>query len=181
VRKARPDAYVDLSGIAQGFGADRVAAALEARGFGDFLVDVSGEVRAQGVNAEGVPWRIGIERPDAPDRMPHLVVPLAGQALATSGDYRNWFEHDGRRYSHEIDPALGAPVTHRLASVSVVHADCALADAWATALFVLGPERGLAAAEREGLAAYFITRAPGGFVEHQTPAFAALGGRPTAG
>jgi thiamine biosynthesis lipoprotein len=113
--------------------------------------------------------------------MPHLVVPLAGQALATSGDYRNWFEHDGRRYSHEIDPALGAPVTHRLASVSVVHADCALADAWATALFVLGPERGLAAAEREGLAAYFITRAPGGFVEHQTPAFAALGGRPTAG
>jgi thiamine biosynthesis lipoprotein len=180
-RKARPDAYVDLSGIAQGFGADRVAAALEAHGFGDFLVDVSGEVRAQGVNAEGVPWRIGIERPDAPDRMPHLVVPLAGQALATSGDYRNWFEHDGRRYSHEIDPALGAPVTHRLASVSVVHADCALADAWATALFVLGPERGLAAAEREGLAAYFITRAPGGFVEHQTPAFAALGGRPTAG
>jgi thiamine biosynthesis lipoprotein len=181
VRKARPDAYVDLSGIAQGFGADRVAAALEARGFGDFLVDVSGEVRARGVNADGVPWRIGVERPDAPDRMPHLVVPLAGRALATSGDYRNWFEHDGRRYSHEIDPALGAPVTHRLASVSVVHADCALADAWATALFVLGPERGYATAERERLAAYFIVRAPGAFVEHQTPAFAALGGHPAAG
>jgi thiamine biosynthesis lipoprotein len=181
VRKARPDAYVDLSGIAQGFGADRAAAALEASGFGDFLVDVSGEVRARGVNADGVPWRIGIERPDAPGRMPHLIVPLTGRALATSGDYRNWFEHDGRRYSHEIDPALGAPVTHRLASVSVVHADCALADAWATALFVLGPDQGHATAERERLAAYFIVRAPGGLVERQTSAFSALGARPAQG
>ena len=182
VRKARPDAYVDFSGIAQGYGADQVAAALEARGFGDFLVDVSGEVRARGVNADGVPWRIGIERPDAPGRTPHFVVPLTDRVLATSGDYRNWFEHDGRRYSHEIDPAIGAPVTHRLASVSVVHADCALADAWATALFVLGPDKGPALAEAQGLAAHFIVREwGGGFVDRRSPAFAALGGSPARG
>jgi FAD:protein FMN transferase len=176
VRKARPDAYADLSGIAQGYGADRIAALLESRGFGDYLVEVSGEVRAKGVNADGVPWRIGIERPDAPDRTPHLVLPLADRALATSGDYRNWFAHEGRRYAHEIDPATGAPARHALASVSVVHPDCALADAWATALFVLGPENGHALAERERLAAYFIVRSPGGaFVERQSKAFAALG------
>jgi thiamine biosynthesis lipoprotein len=178
VRKARPDAYADLSAIAQGYGADRIAAVLEGHGFGDYLVEVSGEVRAHGVNGDGVPWRIGIERPDAPDRTPHLVLPLADRALATSGDYRNWFEHDGRRYAHEIDPATGAPVGHALASVSIVHPDCALADAWATALFVLGPEQGYALAERERLAAYFIVRAPGGaFVERQSAAFAALGAR----
>lgn len=176
VRKARPDAYADLSGIAQGYGADRIAAVLEGHGFGDYLVEVSGEVRARGVNADGVPWRIGIERPDAPDRTTHLVLPLADRALATSGDYRNWFEHDGRRYAHEIDPATGTPARHALASVSVVHPDCALADAWATALFVLGPDQGYALAERERLAAYFIVRAPGGaFVERPSAAFAALG------
>jgi len=177
--KARPDAYADLSGIAQGYGADRIAAALEARGFGDYLVDVSGEVRARGVNADGVAWRIGIERPGGGARALHYVVPLANRALATSGDYRNYFEHDGRRYSHEIDPRTGAPVAHRLASVSVVHPDCALADAWATALFVLGPERGREVAAAHGLAAYFISRAADGtLADAATPAFAALGGRP---
>jgi thiamine biosynthesis lipoprotein len=179
--KARPDAYADLSGIAQGYGSDRIAAALEALGIGDYLVEVSGEVRARGVNADGVAWRVGIERPDGGARALHYVVPLANRVLATSGDYRNYFERDGRRYSHEIDPDTGAPVAHRLASVSVVHADCALADAWATALFVLGPERGREVALAQGLAAYFIARAAdGAFVETQTPAFAGLGGRPAS-
>lgn len=181
VAKARPDAYVDLSGIAQGYGADRIAAALEARGIGDYLVDVSGEVRARGLNADGVAWRVGIERPDGRARALHYVVPLANRALATSGDYRNFFEQDGRRYSHEIDPDTGAPVAHRLASVSVVHPDCALADAWATALFVLGPVRGREVALAEGLAAYFIARgADGALLDAWTPAFTALGGRPAA-
>lgn len=179
--KARPDAYADLSGIAQGYGADRIASVLEARGFGDYMVDVSGEVRARGVNAAGVPWRIGIERPDGGASALQYVVPLANRALATSGDYRNYFERDGRRYSHEIDPATGAPVAHRLASVSVVHADCALADAWATALFVLGAERGREAALAHALPAYFIARvADGTLAETMTPAFAALGGRSVA-
>jgi thiamine biosynthesis lipoprotein len=176
VRKARPDAYLDLSGIAQGYGADRIAAALEARGFGDYLVEVSGEVRARGTNADGMAWRVGIERPDAAERTPYLVVPLARGALATSGDYRNWYERDGRRYAHEIDPASGSPTTHRLASVSVVHAHAAAADAWATGLFVLGPDEGLRVAEREGLAAYFLVREPDGrFTERLTSAFGALG------
>jgi thiamine biosynthesis lipoprotein len=98
--------------------------------------------------------------------------------MATSGDYRIYFERDGRRYSHEIDPATGAPVTHRLASVSVVAEDCVYADAMATALFVLGPDRGFALADARKLAAYFIIRAPDGtLAERATPAFAALGGK----
>jgi thiamine biosynthesis lipoprotein len=178
VTKTRPEAYVDLSGIAQGHGADRIAGALDAKGFGDYLVEVSGEVRARGLNPAGAPWRIGIERPDgAGARAVHLIVPLADRSLATSGDYRNYFERDGRRYSHEIDPATGEPVTHRLASVTVVHPDCALADAWATALFVLGAARGREAAVAQGLPAYFIGRAADGtLVDAPTPAFAALGG-----
>ncbi len=178
VTKTRPEAFADLSGVAQGYGADRIAAELEARGLGDYLVEVSGEVRARGVNAEGAPWRIGIERPEGGARTVQFVVPLSNRSLATSGDYRNFFEQDGRRYSHEIDPATGAPVAHRLGSVSVVHSDCATADAWATALFVLGPQRGVRLAEAQDLAAYFIVRGPDGhFAEIQTGAFAALGGR----
>jgi len=178
ITKTRPEARADLSGIAQGYGADRIARALEERGFGDYLVEVSGEMRTRGTNAEGVPWRIGIERPDgAGERRPHYIVPLAGLSLATSGDYRNYFDLDGRRYSHEIDPKTGEPVAHRLASVSVVHPVCALADAWATALFVLGEARGREVAVAEGLPAYFISRAADGtLIDAPTPAFAALGG-----
>jgi FAD:protein FMN transferase len=179
VTKQRHDALVDLSGIAQGYGSDRIAAALETRGFGDYMVEVSGEVRARGMNADGVPWRIGIERPDGgPQRLLQYVVPLVNRALATSGDYRNFFERDGRRYSHEIDPASGEPVLHHLGSVTVVFPGCALADAWATALFVLGPQKGVALAREQGIAAYFIVRKPAGeLVQIATPAFAALGGR----
>jgi len=182
VVKLHPDAQTDLSGIAQGHGADRIAATLEAHGFGDYMVEVCGEVRARGTNAEGLAWRIGIERPvGGAQRTLQYVVPLANRSLATSGDYRNFFEHDGRRYSHEIDPATGEPVAHRLGSVTVVQADCALADAWATALFVLGPERGLALALERGLAAYFVVRETGGtLVDVPTPAFVALGGRSVA-
>lgn len=167
----------DLSGIAKGFGVDQAALALQALGIGDFMVEVGGEIRTSGVNARGRPWQLAIERPDAmPQRALHIV-PLSGRALATSGDYRNFFMHDGRRFSHEIDPASAAPVAHALASVSVVAADCTLADAWSTALFVLGPRRGLDTATRLGLAAYFVVRQPdGGFHETATPAFAALGG-----
>jgi FAD:protein FMN transferase len=105
------------------------------------------------------------------------IVPLDGRSLATSGDYRNYFMQQGRRYSHEIDPGSAAPVTHALASVSVVAADCALADAWSTALFVLGPERGYEAAVRQALAAHFVLRRPdGSFDERQTAGFKGLGG-----
>ena len=166
---------VDLSGIAQGFGADRVATALERLGFTDYLVDVCGEIRARGVNAHRQAWRLGIERPDALPRSAHRVVPLSGRALATSGDYRIYFEEDGERYHHEMDPATAAPARHALASVSVVGDDATTADAWSTALFVLGPGAGLALARERGLAAHFIERRAGGLVEHSTPAFETLG------
>lgn len=174
VTKARPEVALDLSGIAQGYGADRIAAALDAHGIGDYMIEVSGEVRVRGANAAGGRWRIGIEQPDAPTRRAHLVVPLGAGALATSGDYRNWFERDGVRYSHEIDPAAGVPVRHSLASVSVVHEDAARADAWATALFVLGPERGPALAVERGIAAYFLVREGTRLAAKATPGFAAV-------
>ncbi len=168
---------VDLSGIAKGYGVDVAAMALEQLGFADYMVEAGGEVRTRGRNAAGRPWQIAIERPDAVPQRAHFVVPLSGQAMATSGDYRIYFEQDGRRYAHEIDPATGGPTDHRLASVSVVAPDCAYADAMATALFVLGPERGPALAARRGVAAFFIVRArDGSFSNQSSPAFVALGG-----
>jgi thiamine biosynthesis lipoprotein len=178
VRKTQPALAADLSGIAKGYGVDRAALALEALGHADYMVEAGGEVRTRGRNASDLPWQIAIEQPDAMPPRPRFIAPLSGQSMATSGDYRIYYERDGRRYSHEIDPATREPVTHRLASVSVVAADCTYADAMATALFVLGPERGPALAAERGLAALFVVRtADGGFIDRPTPAFAALGGR----
>jgi thiamine biosynthesis lipoprotein len=182
IRKLRPEVSADLSGVAKGFAVDRAARALESLGFGDYLVEAGGEVRTRGVNPFGEPWQIGIERPDATPPVVDYVVPLSGLAMATSGDYRIFFEEAGRRYSHEIDPATGAPIAHGLASVSVVAPDCSFADAMSTALIVLGAERGYALAAQQGVAAHFILRSPGGgFEARSTPAFAALGGHPAAG
>ena len=168
----------DLSGIAKGYGVDLAAEALQALGFGDFMVEVGGEIRTLGTNARGQPWQLAIERPDAMPQQAFIIVPMSGRSLATSGDYRNFFMQDGRRYTHEIDPATAAPVEHALASVSVVASDCTMADAWSTALFVLGPERGPQTATRLGLAACFLQRRTGGsFSIRSTPAFAALGAR----
>ncbi len=171
------EVWANLSGIAKGYGVDRAAEALEHLGLADYMVEVGGEIRTRGRNAEGRPWQLAIERPDALPQRALRILPLDDKALATSGDYRNFFMHQGRRYSHEIDPASAAPVAHALASVSVVAGDCTLADAWSTALFVLGPERGFETAVRHGLAAYFVVRQPdGSFAERQTKAFAVLGG-----
>jgi thiamine biosynthesis lipoprotein len=176
--KRRADLELDLGGIAKGYGVDLAARVLDAAGAEHYMVEAGGEVRTRGVNAQGQPWRIGIEQPDAMPQRARLVVPLAGQAMATSGDYRNYFEAGGRRYSHEIDPRTGAPVEHRLCSVTVVAEDCMRADALATALLVLGPERGVRLAESLGLAAYFVERlVPGQYRDRQTGAFATLGGR----
>lgn len=168
----------DLGGIAKGYGVDVVAKALDDLGIAHYMIEVGGEVRTRGVNAGASAWQIGIEQPDAmPPRARHIVS-LSGRAMATSGDYRIFFEHGGRRYSHEIDPATGAPIVHRLCSVTVVADDCMRADALATALIVLGPERGFARAEASGIAAQFIERsAPGRFSDRSTSAFEALGAR----
>jgi FAD:protein FMN transferase len=174
VRKSRPDVHCDLSSIAKGYAVDRVAEALAALGFGDVWVEVGGEVRAAGRNAEGRIWRLGIERPRLEPGTLQRIMPLDGAAVATSGDYRNYRERDGARISHIIDPRTGSPVRHRLASVSVVSARCMIADAWATALMVLGPEDGEQLARRESLAVLFLVREGEGFGEIMTPAFEAL-------
>lgn len=174
--KVRADVSADLSGIAKGFGVDRAAQALDALGIERYMIEAGGEVRTRGRNAEGQPWRIAIEQPDAVPQRARRVVPLSGLSMATSGDYRIWFERDGRRYCHEIDPARGRPIDNAVASVSVVARECAFADAMATALMVMGEARGLAFAAAAGLAAHFIVREAGGRLrDASSSAFAALG------
>lgn len=167
--------HADLGGIAKGYGVDRAAAALEARSVRHYMLEAGGEVRTRGLNAAAQPWRIGIEQPDAQVQRARWAVPLTGRVMATSGDYRNFFVQDGVRYSHAIDAGRGAPIRHGLCSVTVVADDCMRADALATALIVLGPDRGPSLAEASGIAALFIERRGATLVDRQTAAFAALG------
>jgi thiamine biosynthesis lipoprotein len=175
LRKAREDCRIDLSAIAKGFAADRVSEALAQQGLPSHMVEVGGEVRARGFNGDGQVWRIGVERPTAAGRSVHLVVPLAELSMATSGDYRNFYERDGVRISHTIDPRSGRPVSHDLASVSVIHASCMTADALATAIGVLGPDEGFEFAERHDIPAYFLVRiADDVFEERRSTVWTAL-------
>jgi len=163
------DLYVDLSAIAKGHGVDRLATQLTGSGCSDLLVDIGGEVRAIGLSPTRRAWRIGVEVPD-PDSFGAIqrVIALEGMAAATSGDYRNFRDLGGGRYSHTIDPRTGYPVTHTLASVTVLHPSAMWADGYATALNVLGPTAGFEFAQRMGLAALFIIREASGFDERYT-------------
>jgi len=174
LRKSRGDVTCDLSAIAKGFAVDRVAEALSRLGYRDHLVEVGGEIRARGRRLDGGAWRVAIERPDAGAQDAFDVLLLRDVSLATSGDYRNFFDSGEQRYSHTIDPRTARPIEHALASVSVLHQDAVYADALATALNVLGPEAGYSLAEREGLAALFIVReSDAEFSARATPAFVA--------
>jgi thiamine biosynthesis lipoprotein len=175
LRKANPAVRCDLSAIAKGYAVDQVASALLEAGRDSFLVEVGGDLRGRGRRADGAAWQVAIERPQDLARSLFRVVALADRALATSGDYRNFYEQDGKRYSHLIDPRSGRPIAHAVASVSVAHANATWADALATGLAVLGPEQGLALAESKGLAALFILHTAGGGLESRaTTAFRAL-------
>jgi len=176
VRKLRPGVRCDFSALAPGYAADRLASMLVERGIGGFLVDVGGELVARGRNAEGEPWQVAIERPaDRKRRVAARVLPLQDAAIATSGDYRNYREVNGKRVTHIVDPRTGRPVSHRLASVTVVDSLCVRADALATALMVLGPEQGMELARRLDLAVLFMVRSStGGFDDRTTPRFDAL-------
>ncbi|TWT57924.1 Thiamine biosynthesis lipoprotein ApbE precursor [Thalassoglobus neptunius] len=156
IKKSLPDVELDLSAIAKGYGVDAIVALLNEQQIENCLVEIGGEVRTSG-RKEGQPWRLGVERPNSDSRQLQATVALENQALATSGNYRNYFEYDGKRYSHTIDPRTGSPVTHDLSSVSVIADNCMFADAWATTLMVLGPEEGMRLADQEGIAAYLIT------------------------
>jgi thiamine biosynthesis lipoprotein len=171
LRKFRPDIYVDLSAIAKGFAVDAIAELLDERGVGDYMVEIGGEVRTKGAKLDGQPWRIGIERPVSTGRLLQRVVELGDDALATSGDYRNFFDWQGQKFSHEIDPRTGRPVNHSLASVSVIAEDCMTADALATALIVLGPDQALQYAENHDVEVLLILRRGEEFEEIATPGF----------
>jgi thiamine biosynthesis lipoprotein len=172
LKRGIPGLAIDLSGIAAGYAVDRVAAFLEDQGATDYLVDLGGEMKARGHNAKGLPWRVGIERADAAGHGVEFVVGLTGGVgLATSGDYRNFFVAAGKRYSHIIDPRTGYPVDHGAAAVTVIAPTAMAADAWATALLVLGPKAGLGLAERVGIEASFAVVTGGRTVRQETQRF----------
>ncbi len=181
IRKIRPDVYCDLSALAKGYAVDQVSVTLTKLGHVEHMVEVGGEVRAQGSNAQGQPWRIGVEKPLDGGRAVERTLPLENHAMATSGDYRNYYEEGGRRISHEIDPRTGQPIGHRLASITVVTERCVEADAFATALIVLGEQEGYRLAVEQNLAALFLIRKADGFVEKTSPRFEELFGEPPAG
>jgi len=147
---------IDLSAVAKGYGVDRIASAVSAAGYPRHLVEIGGELRAGAAKVDGSPWRIAVETPDARTRAVFGVLDMQGEGIATSGDYRNFYEVDGVRYAHLIDPRTARPVTHAGASVTVIAPETSVADAWATALGVLGPEEGYRIADAEGLTALFI-------------------------
>ncbi|WP_053268682.1 FAD:protein FMN transferase [Pseudomonas chlororaphis] len=156
--RKRAKLRLDLNGIAKGFGVDELARALEASGIRDYLVGIDGEMRARGSKPAGQPWTVALEKPLRGVRQVMGVMELGNAAIATSGDYRRWVEIAGQPYAHTLDPATGAPLDNRLASVSVVAANCMLADAWATALLVLGEVEGPRLAQERGMDALFVIR-----------------------
>ena len=174
IRKDRAKLYIDLSAYAKGLAADDIAALLDSENIANYLVEIGGDLRARGHNANNAKWRIAIERPDQPGNAVEKIIHVHDLSVATSGDYRNFFEFEGRRYSHTIDPRTGRPVTHNLASVTVLGESAAFADAMATAMMVLGPEAGMALAEREGIAADLLLRDGGTITEHMSSKFKSL-------
>jgi thiamine biosynthesis lipoprotein len=174
LRKALPGVYIDLSAFVKGHAVDQVADLLDAAGIANYLVEIGGELRMRGHNAGAGPWDIAIEMPDAPGRGVQSVLHITDHGMATSGDYRNFFEYNGVRYSHTIDPATGRPVTHNTAAVTVVNDTAAEADALATALLVMGASDGMDFAAAERIAAIFLLRTDNGIEARPTPEFNAL-------
>lgn len=174
-RMLQPGAVqLDLSAVAKGFAVDQLARALEAAGVHDYLVEAGGELRGAGVKPDGQPWWVELEAVPGEDCGLPVVVALHGLAVATSGDYRRHYQHGEARASHTLDARSGYPITNRIASVTVIHRHCMSADAFSTALSVLGPVDGLAFAERHQLAARFLLRAPGKLEEITSSAFDAM-------
>ena len=169
LRKERPDGELHLSALAKGYAVDAVLEVVRPAVGSGCLVEIGGEIRTVGTKADGSPWKVAIERPTAGRRDLQETLRLTDAALATSGDYRNFVEIAGVRYSHTIDPITGRPVAHRLSSASVLANNCMDADALATALMVLGPEKGYDWAEKHGLAALLLVPAGDNFRELVTP------------
>jgi len=170
IRKQFPDLTIDLSAIAKGYAVDALALLLDKRGIQHYLIEIGGEIRVRGTNKQNKAWRIAIEKPTLFNRSIQQGVILNNIAIATSGDYRNYYEKDGKRYSHTINPKTGKPITHKLASVSVLHNSTMIADAQATAIMVLGEVKGREYTQQQGLKVYMIIRKEAGFsVWHNLP------------
>ncbi|MBO9559643.1 MAG: FAD:protein FMN transferase [Caulobacter sp.] len=165
---------LDLNGIAKGFAVDQVAAALDRAGVRSYLIEVGGELRGTGAKPDGQPWWVELESPPVANDRPRTLVALHGLSVATSGDYRRFFEHDGRRYAHTLDPATAAPAAHATVSVTVLDESCMRADAYATALTVMAPDAALAFATEHGVAAIILAQGPTGLEEHLSPAVSAM-------
>ncbi|MBL4607659.1 MAG: FAD:protein FMN transferase [Pseudomonadales bacterium] len=172
--KKEADLYLDLSAIAKGYGVDKVLEFLVSKGLENVLVEVGGEIRAIGLKPNGSTWRIAIESPLSNTRAIQKVINIRDMALATSGDYRNYFEKAGRRYSHTINPRTGKPIAHKLASVTVLHENCMMADGLATMFMVMGPEPALQFANKNNLAIFMLVKSEGGFTEFSSRAFSQL-------
>ncbi|NYH10850.1 thiamine biosynthesis lipoprotein [Pseudomonas moraviensis] len=167
---------VDFNSIAAGYVVDTIAARLEALGIHDYLAEATGELKASGKKLDGSPWRIALEEPRDDQQVAERVINVDGYGLSTSGDYRNYFQQDGRRYSHTFDARTGAPVLHNLASVTVIHPSALMADGLSTLLLILGPERAWDYAEKHDIGAFFVIRADTGFVTRTSHAFERLSG-----
>lgn len=168
LRKRAP-ATIDLSGIAKGYGVDALGACMDEQGIDAWLVGIDGEMRARGSRADGAPWTVAIEKPVYGSREIAGVMELRDMAIATSGDYRKWIDIEGTRHSHTINPQLGRPLSNGVAAVTVLAPTCMLADAWATALMVLGEAEGIPLAQAHGLDALFVMREGGHLREVLVP------------
>ena len=173
-RKTEPTLYVDLSTIAKGYAVDQLTELLGTHKIKNYLVEIGGEMRLSGIKASGTPWKIAIEKPETDQRSAQKIISIGTNAVATSGDYRNYYETDGIRYSHLINPSTGYPISHNLVSVTVIHPSSMTADGLATALNVMGKEKALALAETFNLAVLLITKEKDGFNEYTSAKFKQL-------
>ena len=173
IRKKTP-LLIDLSAIAKGYGVDEAADYLDSLAVESYLVEVGGEIRTRGLKPDGSPWRIAIESPNSQQRDVYGIIDITDLAVATSGDYRNYFEQNGQRFSHTINPTTGYPIKHNLASVTVIGQRAAEVDALATAFSVMGLENALRYATKYNVAAYFIVKKEEGFVGTASDRFTAL-------
>ncbi|PMY70913.1 MULTISPECIES: FAD:protein FMN transferase [Pseudomonas] len=162
---------VDFNSIAAGHAVDRIAARLAEMGIDSYLVEATGELKAVGRKPDGSAWRIALEEPRDDRQLAERVIAVDGYGVSTSGDYRNYFQRDGQRYSHTFDARTGRPVEHGLASVTVIHPAAVMADGLSTLLLILGPERGWDYAEKHDIAVFFVIRADTGFVTRSNRAF----------
>ena len=170
IEKRNPTIQLDFSALAKGYGVDQVGEALEAQGIPHYLVDIGGEVRAKGVNAKGIPWRLGINTPQEDAAITDFlaVIALDNLSMATSGNYRNFYEVDGIKYAHTINPKTGYPEKSKLLSATVIAKDCMMADGYATAFMTMGLEKAFAlATTQKDIHAYFLYLNEGGNIEER--------------